>query len=650
MSKKPLKVLSAALFFIFYSSFCLSQENGAQIKALLKNSKIIRAEKVLEDFVKGKEWTRVIVSLSKPVVYKANSSFKDMAFRNSLREAVIKNRRNVIDSLDAGNVRITNTYVYLSGFSAEVNQEGLKQLTENGEVLSINKEKRIKAHMAQGIPLINASGARNLYTGAGISIAICDTGIDTSHPMLGGGGFPNSKVIGGYDTGDNDGDPRPDQLYGNAHGTSCAGIAAGDIGDTGDYIGGVAPGARLYALKISQGNDGSAWDGDIIEALDWCVDHQYDDPDNPIMVINISFGGVYNAGICDAAYPLLAEAANNAAAAGISIFASSGNDAYCDGINDPACLSGIISVGAVYDANIGQAGFDNCTDLITYPDFVACYSSSAGFLDIFAPGNNAYTTDIVGTGGYNTGDYFPYFGGTSAACPYASGAAACLQSAAKAINGVFLTPSEVRSLLTGNGDPVPDAKCENAAITKPRLNLASAIYALGNEVLVEDALDNTSLVWTMSGDAGWFGETAVAFYDGDAAESGAISDNQSSGIATTVTGPGSISFYWKISSEKDYDFLLFSMDGVSYSQMSGEVPWHKVSYEIAPGDHTLLWSYAKDKSVSDGSDAGWLDMVVFSSGSANNCKGDFDGDGDVDSKDLADFASGFGRNDCFNNP
>ena len=569
-----------------------------------------------------------------------------MTFRNNLRKTVEKVRSNVIGSLDPGKVRITNTYVYIFGFSAEVNPEGLKQLTEIDEVISINKDRLIKAHMAQGIPLINAAGVRNMYSGSGIAVAICDTGIDTSHPMLGGGGFPNSKVIGGYDTGDDDDDPRPDPVYGNAHGTCCAGIAAGDIGSAGDYIGGVAPGARLYALKISRGNDGTAWDGDMIEAWDWCVTHQYDDINNPIMVISTSFGGGYNAGYCDSANPVLTEAAVNAVAAGISIFASSGNDGYCDGMGAPACVSSVISVGAVYDANIGPVNFANCSDSSTSPDLVTCYSNSAGFLDIFAASNNAYTTDIAGTGGYATRDYIPYFGGTSAASPYAAGAAACLQSAAKAINGIFLTPSEVKSLLTSNGDPVTDAKCGNISITKPRVNLAAAVDALGNEVPLDEALDNTALAWSTSGDAGWFGQTTVSCHDGDAAKSGSISNDQNSSIETIVTGPGNFSFYWKVSSEKNYDFLMFSIDGVSYSQMSGEVDWHKVTYEIAPGDHTLMWSYAKDESDSEGSDVGWLDKVVFISGSANDCKGDFDSDGDVDSNDLSKFASEFGRTNC----
>ena len=77
-------------------------------------------------------------------------------------------------------------------------------------------------------------------------------------------------------------------------------------------------------------------------------------------------------------------------------------------------------------------------------------------------------------------------------------------------------------------------------------------------------------------------------------------------IRTTVTGPGTLSFYWKVSSDDSYDFLKFKIDGVIYSQMSGEVDWHKVTYEIASGSHTLMWIYTKDESDCEESHAGWL--------------------------------------------
>ncbi|HER62967.1 MAG TPA: hypothetical protein ENO11_03220, partial [Desulfobacteraceae bacterium] len=106
---------------------------------------------------------------------------------------------------------------------------------------------------------------------------------------------------------------------------------------------------------------------------------------------------------------------------------------------------------------------------------VTSYSNNASFLALLAPAHDAYTTDIVGIGGYSSGDYDTGFGGTSAACPYAAGAAAVLQSSAKALTGAFLSPSQVGQSLTSTGDDVSDSK---VAVTRPRINLGEAVAAL----------------------------------------------------------------------------------------------------------------------------------------------------------------------------
>ncbi|GAI92773.1 unnamed protein product, partial [marine sediment metagenome] len=93
-------------------------------------------------------------------------------------------------------------------------------------------------------------------------------------------------------------------------------------------------------------------------------------------------------------------------------------------------------------------------------------------LDILAPADPMYTTDIVGALGYTPGDYFPFFNGTSSACPFAAGAVACIQNAAISKLGRHLTPAEVKNLLIVTGDPVIDARVD---ITKPRINLGFAI-------------------------------------------------------------------------------------------------------------------------------------------------------------------------------
>ncbi|HIJ41306.1 MAG TPA: S8 family serine peptidase [Deltaproteobacteria bacterium] len=460
------------------------------INDLLESPRIIKPRSVLEDFIENRTTaTRVIINLREDKTVDAFNSLKQRNNRERVANRVHALIERVLRTFDPMQVKTIHRFTYMAGFSAQVTLEGLEALVRDDNVLSIEKDNLLFPNLAQGIPLMNASGVRNLYNGSGVAVAICDTGIDYNHPSLGGGGFPNGKVIGGYDTGDNDNDPMDLQ----GHGTACAGIAAGNPGAVGDYIGGVAYNAKLYAVKITRGRESSAYDSDLIEGWEWCIAHQYDDPDNPILVVSTSFGGGRYFGSCDNTLRAYAAAAGNVAAAGISLFVSAGNDGYCDSLGAPACLSSVISVGAVYDADLGQnppQGWVGCisygscvgtsgppcdekyfVDAPAFADQVATYSNSALFLNLLAPSNWATTTKLGG-GYWDTPNGF---GGTSAASPYGAGAAAALQSAAMAISGSFLTPGEVKATLSDTGDLLTD---EKVGITKPRVNLGQAVASL----------------------------------------------------------------------------------------------------------------------------------------------------------------------------
>ncbi|MCF8127335.1 MAG: S8 family serine peptidase [Deltaproteobacteria bacterium] len=459
------------------------------VNHLLNSPKVKKADAVLKDFLEeGATTTRVIVNLREAETIGAERNLERPNNREQLANRIHDLLIRVLPGLNPAQVQKARPFKYMAGFSAQVTPEGLEALVEDADVISIEEDRLLHPNLAQGIPLMNASAARSTYSGEGLSVAICDTGIDYNHPALGNGGFPNSKVIGGYDTGDNDNDPMDMQ----GHGTACAGISAGNLGNQGDYIGGVAWGARLYALKISQGSGGSAYLSDMIEAWEWCITHQYDDPNHPILIINTSFGGGRYTETCDADSLAMTTAAANAKAAGMTLFVSSGNDGYCDAIGWPACISHVVSVGAVYDAHFTADSIgwcvqqQSCSDKIPtfgcesrfyspdvpYEDQVAVYSNTASFLSLLAPSNWATTTALGG--GYWTSAYG--FGGTSAASPYATGAAACLQSAAKAITGAFLTPDQLQTTLMNTGDSITDTK---VVITKPRINLGNAVAALG---------------------------------------------------------------------------------------------------------------------------------------------------------------------------
>ena len=70
-----------------------------------------------------------------------------------------------------------------------------------------------------------------------------------------------------------------------------------------------------------------------------------------------------------------------------------------------------------------------------------------------------------------------------------------------------------------------------------------------------------------------------------------------------------ISFYRKVSSEFDYDFLKFYIDEKRKGKWSGEQEWSLEEYPISPGQHSFKWTYEKDSSVSDGSDCAWIDLI-----------------------------------------
>ncbi len=464
------------------------------IQTLFQHPKILTSKKVFKDFIIGESTTRVIVNLHRSSQIHKIKDLKNKENRWKWKQIVKQSQNKVVPNFLSNNIRIKRKFKYVFGFSAEVTLEGLKDLIENTNVLSIQKTKIFHAQLAQGMPLINATDVRSTYNGSGIGIAICDTGIDYTHPRLGGGGFPNSKVVGGYDFGDNDADPM-DQ---NGHGTACAGIAAGALGTEGDYIGGIANDAKLYALKISFGSGGSAYEDDMVAAWEWSVDN-VDSGSNPIKIISTSFGGGRYFGSCNGDSLTMTAAAVAAELAGITIFAASGNEGYCDSIGWPACISNVISVGAVYDDDIGRnppKGYVGCLDKGSCvgnkgryclpgkwyeddpanEDQVTTYSNSASFLDLLAPSNWATTTKMGG-GYWDTANGF---GGTSAATPYAAGAAVCLQSAALATTGSYLDPAEVRSKLINTGDQITDPK---SRITKPRVNLGTATFTLSSSFI-----------------------------------------------------------------------------------------------------------------------------------------------------------------------
>ena len=111
--------------------------------------------------------------------------------------------------------------------------------------------------------------------------------------------------------------------------------------------------------------------------------------------------------------------------------------------------------------------------------------------------------------------------------------------------------------------------------------------------------------WQVSNTSTWHGYFSAV--------SGEISDDQSSSLSINVDAfqDDSVSFYSMVSSEEDWDFLHFYIDGEEIGKWSGELPWAYHSFPVDSGGHTFVWKYTKDSNTSMGQDCAWVDYIVF---------------------------------------
>ncbi|HYK00685.1 MAG TPA: S8 family serine peptidase [Thermoanaerobaculia bacterium] len=245
------------------------------------------------------------------------------------------------------------------------------------------------------------------------------------------------------------------------HETGVAGVIAGSGGVAPR---GIAPGANIVAIRLSDGTANVAWTSQVISALDWIAA-------SPLHVdaVNMSFAiGFLSNGACDVDNPALTAALARVRARGTVLVAASGNDAWTKGIRPPACISGVISVGAIYHQNLSSASLLGCTDKPAEVDRVTCFSNSAAQLDLLAPGYGVPTA-------YKT------FGislasGTSFSAPHVAGAVAVLRQI-----DPQLTPDAIEEVLESTGRPIVDSR---NGITTPRLDLFAAVMKVRNWPLV----------------------------------------------------------------------------------------------------------------------------------------------------------------------
>ncbi len=134
-------------------------------------------------------------------------------------------------------------------------------------------------------------------------------------------------------------------------------------------------------------------------------------------------------------------------------------------------------------------------------------------------------------------------------------------------------------------------------------------------IIVEDWETNsfTKFPWQHFGNKPWTIIPTNA-YEGVYCATTWVIDDYTSTILQVIYTAGvddSISFYRRVSSEPDYDFLHFSIDNILQGSWSGDVGWGRVSFPVAAGPHTFKWIYAKDIYLAVGLDKVWLDFIEF---------------------------------------
>lgn len=173
------------------------------------------------------------------------------------------------------------------------------------------------------------------------------------------------------------------------------------------------------------------------------------------------------------------------------------------------------------------------------------------------------------------------------------------------------TGTVINLFVSANADPYFTTKVYN-----PSIGLLTEDFETG---------DFSAYDWQNSSTIPWIISNTV--YNGGiyGAQSGVINDNQSTNLelSINVLSNDNISFARKVSSESNYDFLKFYIDDIEKGSWSGNLNWETVSFPVTPGEHTFKWSYTKDGSQANGSDAGYIDDIVFPSFNSNGQNTEF---------------------------
>lgn len=459
----------------------------------------------------------------------------------------------------------------------------LNRLLGDPRVRAVHEDEILHPVSVDDLPFISQpQAAAQGASGAGTTIAVIDGGLGLNYqhyPDFGTCSAVNTppstcRVVFNWDF--YSGSQASSET---AHGTNVSAIALG-----------VAPGANLAMLDVFQGSLASSID--INTALDNIVENR---ATYNIVAVNMSLGdGSSNSAQCGAIGQSPFSASISATLqAGIAVVAAAGNSGSKMGLGDPACVPGVISVGAVYDASYGTLGWaaaadsgGQCVD-VSAADHVTCFSQSASYLSMLAPGSFVSAPDATFQES-----------GTSQATPHITGAVAVLRARYPAES-----LSETLSRLQVSG--VTDTDAGAGGRSTPRLNVLGA-FDQGAAVGVSGSGPSTATAGQTATytirvtNTGPIDATTVTL--SDALPAGATFKSASSGctfssprvtcslgtLASNASITITITVIWNISGPV-YDVASVAADQANVS------PQQTLAFGTAPtaNDAPLpLWSYA----------------------------------------------------------
>jgi len=363
----------------------------------------------------------------------------------------------------AESVRRFNSIPFLA---IEVDEADLQTLAASQEVTDIQIDGVAAPTLAESTPLIGATKAWAAgYTGAGWTVGLIDTGVDSSHPFLAGkvvseacysstvDGRSNTMCPGGTTAGLLPGSGGPCLLPGCEHGTHVAGIAAGK----GTAFSGVAPDANIISMQVFSAFNtiddcGTrplpcllSYSSDQILGLERIYELR---SSYYIAAVNMSLGGGLFSSPCDT--DAMKTVIDQLRTAGIATVIASGNDGSVTELSSPACISSSVSVASTTDGSFKPL------------DQVSLFSNTNRYLSLLAPGETILSS-VPGGGFLN-------LSGTSMAAPHVAGAWALMKSKRPSAS-----VTEILNALIATGTPITDP---GSGLVLPRINVGAALATL----------------------------------------------------------------------------------------------------------------------------------------------------------------------------